>query len=195
MENCKICNKCGVFGQHSKNSRSKDGLNNKCKKCYSEYRKENKEKIAEKQKQYRKENKEKIAEKKKQYERKRRQQDPVFRIEKRCRHRLRQALKQVRKSKSSKELFGCTPQELRDHLNSTHTEKTKGLDESELHIDHIIPCSVFDFYREDHQRVCFHFSNLQWLTPEDNLKKSDSLPEDFLFETWFEKRKLELGIC
>lgn len=39
------------------------------------------------------------------------------------------------------------------------------------HIDHIMPCAIFDMANPEHVRRCFHFSNLQPLWACDNLKK------------------------
>jgi hypothetical protein len=43
------------------------------------------------------------------------------------------------------------------------------------HIDHIIPCASFDLRCPVQQLACFHYSNLQPLWAEDNLKKRDKL--------------------
>ena len=46
------------------------------------------------------------------------------------------------------------------------------------HIDHIIPCASFDLRCPVQQIACFHYSNLQPLWAEDNLKKKDKLNYD-----------------
>ncbi len=43
----------------------------------------------------------------------------------------------------------------------------------EWHIDHIKPCALFDFTKEEQQRECFHYTNLQPLWAKDNMRKSD----------------------
>lgn len=45
-------------------------------------------------------------------------------------------------------------------------------------IDHIIPSSLFDLTNPDHQRVCFHFSNMRPMWHIENVKKSNHVTED-----------------
>ncbi len=42
-------------------------------------------------------------------------------------------------------------------------------------IDHIIPCSSFDLTKDENQKACFHYTNLQPLTKEENMKKSNKI--------------------
>ena len=46
------------------------------------------------------------------------------------------------------------------------------------HIDHIRPCASFDLSDEEQQKICFHYTNLQPLWAEDNLKKSKKWEEE-----------------
>lgn len=41
--------------------------------------------------------------------------------------------------------------------------------------DYEIPCSSFDLTDEKQQKVCFHYTNLQPLTVEENAKKGNKL--------------------
>jgi len=49
--------------------------------------------------------------------------------------------------------------------------------QGEIHIDHIKPCCRFDLSKPEEQVKCFHYTNLQPLWAEDNLKKSGAYEE------------------
>ncbi len=50
------------------------------------------------------------------------------------------------------------------------------MEEDEVHIDEIIPCSAWDLPNDN--KYCWHYLNSQWLLAEDNLSKSDSYEEE-----------------
>jgi hypothetical protein len=56
-----------------------------------------------------------------------------------------------------------------DRYGRPKTEK------DEVHIDEIIPCSVWNL--PDDNKYCWHYLNSQWLLAEDNLSKSNSFEE------------------
>ncbi len=70
-------------------------------------------------------------------------------------------------------LIGCSIDELKIHLEKQFEEgmNWKNYGKNGWHIDHIIPCSIFNLNEEEQQRICFHYTNLQPLWAEDNLKK------------------------
>lgn len=90
-----------------------------------------------------------------------------------CRKRMRHVFN-GRETKTDKtlNLLGCDGDFLKKYLEGT---KVPGKDYSDAHIDHIIPCSTFDFKDEEQQRKCFHYTNLQLLPAKENLKKSNKL--------------------
>lgn len=193
----KVCTKCGIekeLTEFNKDKKGKLGVRGDCKKCHmeqkkehyknnrekvlgkrKEYRKNNKEKIAEHVKKHYENNKEKIIERKKEYKRKRRKNDPVYRMIENYRTRTFQAYKQGRKSKGTIELLGCTGIELANHLEEQFKEGMTHDNYGEWHIDHIKPIASFDLSDPEQEQECFHYTNLQPLWAEDNLKKGDKL--------------------
>lgn len=120
---------------------------------------------------------------KNQLRKERRKSDESWRLIDVCRTRMGHALKGIA-SKSAKtvELLGCNGAELRKYLDSM---KIPGKDYGdEPSVDHIIPCHVFDFLKPEHQRACFHYTNLQWLPRNENSSKNGRLPPNFQFDEW-----------
>lgn len=146
----------------------------------------NKSKIIKYQKYYNNKNKIKIKEKKRQYQHDNRNKinkhmknrydnDINFKIITNLRHRIIHAIKGNSKSSKTKELLGCTIDQLKEHLQSKFTEGMTWKNYGKWHVDHIRPCASFDLSTPEQQKECFHYSNLQPLWAEDNLKKSDKL--------------------
>lgn len=50
------------------------------------------------------------------------------------------------------------------------------------HIDHVIPCNVFDINIKSEKQQCFHWSNLMPLLVADNLKKGAKINNDSIAE-------------
>jgi len=100
----------------------------------------------------------------------------LFKLKQNVRHRVREFLKQKNIKKNSKtfELVGCTPEFLKDYLE---TKFTKGMSwdlmGKYIHIDHITPLSSANTDEEIYE-LC-HYTNLQPLWAEDNLKKSNKM--------------------
>lgn len=191
---------------HIKNS-NKDGRNTQCKNCknrYSrnlhktnksiindkkkEYYKKNKNNIKIRQQNYYINNKEKILLKCKKYQkenrskintyhRNRRKKDEKCRILHSLRARLNQATK-GRLSNSTKELIGCSLEQLKIHLENQFTEgmNWKNYGRSGWHMDHIKPCTSFDLTDPKQQKECFHYSNLQPLWAKENISKGNKIP-------------------
>ena len=77
------------------------------------------------------------------------------------------------KSVGTIELLGCTVVELTSRFEALFTPGMTWENMGEWHIDHIRPCASFDLTDPEQQRQCFHYTNLQPLWAEDNLRKSD----------------------
>jgi hypothetical protein len=90
-------------------------------------------------------------------------------------NRIKKALKGYNKGSSRTiKLIGCSIAELKKHLEKQflpsmtwENHNIKG-----WHIDHIRPISSFNLSDPEQQKICFHYSNLQPLWAEDNLRKN-----------------------
>lgn len=201
----KKCKECVKEKQRDRNKRIKEENPNLYKKEKEEKRKyyklyypENKEQIALKNKEYYKNNREKNKERKKQYHKEyNKRPDTIQRVRKYKRDRyskdinyklsniLRSRFHSLLRTKDTKtdsylDFLGCSIDELKSHLESKfQTEmswENHGFGDDKWHVDHIIPCAAFDFTKEENQLKCFHYSNLQPLWAQDNMTKSDILP-------------------
>lgn len=141
------------------------------KKNKSYYTK-NREQLLLQKKEYFQKNKERIrATRKQKYT-----NDLNTRVLQNLRCRIRHAFKQgFSKSISTLELVGCSIDALKTYLETTFSKGMSWEDygTGKLHIDHIVPCSVFDLSDIEEQKKCFHYTNLQMLWAIDNLKKSN----------------------
>ena len=90
------------------------------------------------------------------------------------RTRIYKALKGKDKSKTTKELIGCSIEELKKYLENQFVEGMTWENYGEWHVDHIKPCASFNFSNEYEQKECFNYTNLQPLWAIDNLRKSDT---------------------
>lgn len=139
----------------------------------------NKEHYLQYQKQYREDdsNKSKIRVRKSRYEFNRLRIDLNYRLIRCLRARANKAVKGLAKASATKELIGCSTNELRTYLESKFQPGMSWNNYGQWHIDHIKPCKVFDFTKVEDQKTCFHFSNLQPLWARDNLRKSSKYLE------------------
>jgi len=106
-----------------------------------------------------------------EYKRNRRLTDPGYRITEALRKRLWDALQGNAKAGRTMELVGCSTDELKSHLQSKFTDGMAWNNYGKWQIDHIVPCSAYDLSNPEHQRRCFHYSNLQPLWASDNNRK------------------------
>lgn len=145
-----------------------------------EYHKKNSEKIKEKRKEYfvnlRKTNSYK--KRMREYIRNRRKNDIDFRISKNLGVRIHHALTGLtKKSERTEKLLGCSIIDFKKYIQSLFIDEMNWNNYGEWHIDHIMPCSSFDLTKEEEQKKCFHYTNLQPLWKKDNIIKNDFLPD------------------
>ncbi len=139
----------------------------------TQWKADNPTRLKELNKRWYQNNTERVKTNNRRYKIRRRSVDPIYKtiddLRKRTYHFLQ--TKQWKKQSHIKDIIGCTPEELQDHLDKTfnnnygrdHTNK------DHLHIDHIIPLCAAET-ASDIEKLN-HFSNLQYLLKSDNLAK------------------------
>ena len=197
MQECTKCKEKKEYINFCKDKSRISGYNVTCKKCANQYRLDNKEHLKEYQKKYRLDNKEsilklrkdyylnnkeKVLSHNKEYRLNNKEKLNYFRVNKKIKNplfRLRcnvgsLILKSITRqgySKKSKtyEYLGCTFKEFKLHLEKQFTEGMNWENQGKWHIDHIIPLSSGKT-EEEIYKLC-HYTNLQPLWAEDNIKK------------------------
>ena len=125
-----------------------------------------------KAKEWRIKNKDIINTKKRIYNKKREANDLNYKLIRRIRHRIREALKGNTKSISTKELLGCSIEEVWEHLEKQFRPGMTRENYGKMwHVDHIKPCCLFDHSKTEEQKRCHHYTNLQPLWAKENLIK------------------------
>ena len=156
------------------NYRSKN--KEKIKISDKEYREKNKEKEQNRLKIYYQNNKEKVLNRNKKYNKNRLINDDFFRLKTYVRNRINKflKLKKIYKNNKTFDIVGCSAEFLKEYLEKKFTEGMSwDLMGEHIHIDHIIPLSSANTDEEVY-KLC-HYTNLQPLWAEDNLKKSNKL--------------------
>lgn len=102
--------------------------------------------------------------------------DPIYRMINGFRSRLCALIKG--KDTKTKDLIGCSPLQLRQHIESGFKRgMTWANYGSSWHVDHILPCSSFDHKDPKQVKQCWHWTNLRALDAKANMEKSDSITE------------------
>jgi|688.fasta_scaffold61001_5 hypothetical protein len=153
------------------NRRSKEKNKEKIKLRLREWREKNKEHIKEYKKIHRKKYKERNIE----LRAIRRKTDSLYNLTNAVRCRINEYVKKLDIIKRNKtfDIVGCTPQELKEHLESQFKDGMSWENRNEWHIDHIIPlCSATT--EEEMYKLC-HYTNLQPLWATENIKKGGKI--------------------
>ena len=146
----------------------------KRKEYLKKYALDNKEEIQEYKKQWHLDNKESINNKR----RKRYHSDPLYKFKRNCRNRTHKAfkVKSWRKNGSTEKLLGCDWKTAMNHIEKQFVGKKKWMtweNHGEWHIDHNTPLASANTIEE--MTPLFHYTNLQPLLAEDNIRKGDKI--------------------
>jgi hypothetical protein len=69
-------------------------------------------------------------------------------------------------------LIGCSKIKFKEHLEKLFYDNITWDNYGKLwHVDHIMPCFMFDLLNEDEVRKCFHYTNLRPLLAHENLSR------------------------
>lgn len=93
------------------------------------------------------------------------------------RDRTRNILSGIKKSDSTINLLGCSIADFRKYIKNLFKDNMSWENYGRYgwHIDHILPCELFDLTDPKQQKICFNYKNLQPLWHSDNMNKSDYL--------------------
>ena len=140
------------------------------KKRLKDNYKNNVETLREKNKKYYHENKKLIRKKNNEWKNNKRKTDGFYRMKINLRHRLRNYLFEESKSKRTYDIVGLDKLEFKSYVESKFTEGMTWENYGKWHLDHIIPlCQAKD---NNEALLLNHYTNLQPLWAEDNLRKN-----------------------
>lgn len=183
---CKKCNEVKEISCFDLDNRRDDKLCVYCKSCKSAYQKEwnrknretrrkhnkswrdkNKEHIKEYHNSWRKQNLEYYRE----YVKRRYSEETLYKLTIISRSNIKRYIKN--KKCSSSDIIGCSPLELKIHLENQFKDGMTWDNHGEWHIDHVVPLSSAN--TEDELISLNHYTNLQPLWAFENMSKGSKV--------------------
>lgn len=166
IDNGKVCSACHTLKPHTSFKEVKqyrDGFHKKCNDCVTKRKKE-------------------LAKKHEKQKHERIMNDPVAKSIKNARRMIVSAFRYVGSKKNSRtyDIIGLNATEFYQWLISVSRVTPETHD---VHIDHVIPISFAQ--SKDEVLALSHFSNLQWLTHDQNIRKrNEKIKESDLFRVF-----------
>lgn len=111
------------------------------------------------------------------YVKKRMENDIDYKLKIRLRNKISSIISNKKQYTHTTDLLGCSIFDIRQHLERQFKDGMTWDNYGKWHIDHIIPISYFDFTKEEDQKRCFHYTNLQPLWAKENIRKSNKIIE------------------
>jgi hypothetical protein len=110
---------------------------------------------------------------------------PEFKITRIHRGRMSKVIS--RKSQSSRKYIGCSIEMLLKWFDfnfqlDSQWDMSWDNHGAGWHVDHCIPCAKFDALDDEHQKICFHWSNWRPLPSAINVRKGDKLSTNRMLE-------------
>ena len=159
-EDLKRCSSCGNVSLKSnfhKDRTRKNGYRSECKFCVTEYNKN-----------YYNKNRDLELERCKKYKNNKYKTDINFRLIKRTRNRLYEALNGKSKSSSTLDILGIDIETYRKWIE---WQMTPDMNWSNIEIDHVKPICMFDVTKDEELREAFNWKNTQPLLKHDHQQK------------------------
>jgi hypothetical protein len=155
IDNGKVCSVCDTLKPHTsfgKSKQYKDGFLRRCNDCVEKRKNEL-------SKKYNRQKNERIM------------NDPIAKSRKNARRMILSAFRYVGSKKNAKtyQIIGLDADKFEQWLRDVSNVKPET---HNVHIDHIIPISSAQSH--DEVLALSHFSNLQWLAHDENIRKRDS---------------------
>lgn len=187
FKQCFSCKELKSVSNFHKCSSKIDGLKPNCKSCIASksrlYWEKIKDNIQHKQKRSQRKHQwdiENVLHRRnyhREYCKNRRLNDVNYNILISLRNRVVKILNGRNKSESTLVLLGCSIDVFRKHIETQFKDGMSWDNHGVYgwHIDHIRPCSYFDLSDPEQQKQCFHYTNLQPLWAEENLKKGSTI--------------------
>jgi len=150
---------------------------------HKKWRKKNPEKDREKTLRWQKKNKEHLREYCSKRNKEKRITDPKFKLNEAMSSGIRESLRGNKKGAHWEDLVGYTIEMLKKHLEKQFVNGMtwKKFLNGEIHIDHKIPKSVFNYTEPTHTdfKRCWALKNLQPLWAKENMSKGAKLDKHF----------------
>lgn len=156
--------------ERTRKYRKEDIWRQKFKESRQKYYLNNVDDLREKRKEYYSKNKEKLRKKNNEYKQHRVKTDSVERAKKNIRNRIREFLTKENKSKRTFDIIGLDKDNFKSYIENKFADGMTWENYGKWHIDHIIP--LCEAKTENDVLKLNHYSNLQPLWAEDNLKKN-----------------------
>jgi hypothetical protein len=185
----KTCNKCNILKPASAFRHNSLGCKECSQKLTYKWRENNHEKFLNMCRKYR--NKPDYREKQNEYKRNKYNSDVNEKLKALTRMRVRYLLKKpLRKDNMYLELLGETYDHVRRWLEFNFDENMTWENHGTYwDIDHIIPCSKFDFTDIEEAKACFNWRNLAPLEKIENIKKHAKIDSKRI--AYYENRAVE----
>lgn len=107
--------------------------------------------------------------------------------------RVREMLmaKKLRKDNKTITYIGCGIVFFKNWIESQFNENISWDNYGKWHLDHVKPCSSYDFTKNDQVHECFNWKNYQPLMGQENLIKSDKIDQKLIDEHLIKANKYE----